>query len=91
MQRKSYLVDRSVYIKVRQTLVRCTKTCPPLVLDYGPTKTQHLNAVAAITDASYRHYDLFSKIDDDDVYRADYVAGVVADFEEHRWDYSCAA
>jgi hypothetical protein len=33
-------------------------------------------------------YDLFCKIDDDDVYRADYIEGVVADFLRYGWDYS---
>jgi hypothetical protein len=33
-------------------------------------------------------YDLFCKIDDDDVYRVDYIEGVVTDFLQYRWDYS---
>ena len=36
-------------------------------------------------------YDLFLKIDDDDIYFSNYVRTTVSDFELHRWDYSGAA
>lgn len=54
----------------------------------GPTLSQHRNHMAALTLAPWRDYDLVLKIDDDDIYRANYVADCVADFEAHRWDLS---
>jgi hypothetical protein len=38
--------------------------------------------------ANLDDYDLFLKVDDDDIYLRSYVAEVVADFVANRWDFS---
>ena len=51
------------------------------VLKYGQNVNQHVNHLQAITNISdYASYDIFIKVDDDDVYKKDYVENVVAAF-----------
>src|SRR5262249_42387379 len=57
-------------------------------IKYGPTLTLLGNYLAALSQVALDRYDLFLKIDDDDIYLHDYVLNVVKDYESHRWDYS---
>lgn len=41
---------------------------------------QHYNFIRAITSVDYNNYDIFVKIDDDDIYKADYVKTIVEYF-----------
>jgi len=51
------------------------------VLDYSENSHQHVNHIRAITNISdYASYDIFIKVDDDDIYKRDYVETVVAAF-----------
>ncbi|MGI9524881.1 MAG: hypothetical protein ACR2PG_24895 [Hyphomicrobiaceae bacterium] len=59
-----------------------------LIIGYGPTKTAHENYLSALHLVDSSDYDLFLKIDDDDIYYANYVQAVVYDYLEHGWDYS---
>tara|TARA_B100001989_G_C24525527_1_gene458436 strand:- start:1073 stop:1699 length:627 start_codon:yes stop_codon:yes gene_type:complete len=55
---------------------------------YGKQTHQHFNHMIALNQFSIDDYDLFLKIDDDDIYRLDYVKHVVQDFESNHWDFS---
>lgn len=57
-------------------------------IQYGATVSQHKNHMAALTLANINNYDLFLKIDDDDIYRTDYIKQVVDSFKEEKWDFS---
>lgn len=57
-------------------------------LGYGKSGTFHENYATALALANLDDYDLFLKVDDDDIYFRTYVADVVADFVANRWDYS---
>ena len=66
----------------------CRNTEGRTKIAFGPSGTYHQNYLNAIRLAQIDDYDLFLKVDDDDVYLRDYVLGVVKDFEQCRWDYS---
>ena len=55
---------------------------------YGQQGHQHFNHMTALQLFDIDQFDLFLKIDDDDIYRVDYVKHVVADFEQRQWDFS---
>lgn len=57
-------------------------------LGYGKSGTYHQNYALALTMVELDDYDLFLKIDDDDIYLSGYVEGVVRDFLAKGWDYS---
>ncbi len=59
-----------------------------LWLDYGPSMHQHFNHMNALRQADIEQYDLFLKIDDDDIYRVDYVERVVRDRQATPHDVS---
>ena len=63
----------------------------PLRLAYGKQGHQHFNHVTAIQQFDINDFDLFIKIDDDDIYLKDYVEKLVSDFEERQWDFSGSA
>ncbi len=90
MQAQTYPVDHSVYLNGTQDNRPLYDDLPAdhLLLQFGPPRDQHLNYLAAVNAVRLEDYDLFCKIDDDDVYRADYIEGVVADFLRYGWDYS---
>jgi hypothetical protein len=102
MQRQSYPVDHVIYVNSaeEQTGSHTSLNYGPLLEDvcrntggrtriaYGPSGTYHQNHCKAIGLAQIDDYDLFLKVDDDDIYLKDYVVGVVRDFEQYLWDYS---
>jgi hypothetical protein len=92
MRSQSYPVDHAVYINgdCDTRALYEDLASPRLVLRFGPTATNHVNHLRALGAVDYERYDLFCKVDDDDVYRLDYIEGVVEDFLAHRWDYSGA-
>lgn len=59
-----------------------------LLTTYGPSFDLHKNQLKAISLVDIADYDLFLKIDDDDVYRSHYVADLVSDYEENQWDFA---
>jgi predicted O-methyltransferase YrrM len=90
MRSQSYAVDHSIYINGDEhpgTLYDDLLD-DHLFVRFGPSSSQHDNYVSAIETAPYGCYDLFCKIDDDDVYRLNYIEEIVADFRSHRWDFS---
>ncbi len=90
MKAQTYPVDHSVYLNGSHDNRSLYDDLPGdhLLLQFGPRLAQHLNYLAAVNAVRLEDYDLFCKIDDDDVYRTDYIAGVVADFRRYGWDYS---
>ena len=62
-----------------------------LHIAYGKQGHQHFNHVTAIEQVDINAYDLFLKIDDDDIYRSQYIEHVVQSFEQDNWDFSGAA
>lgn len=57
---------------------------------YGDkTLSQHQNHMKAITQVpDWESYDLFVKIDDDDIYRTHYIESIVESYKTHAWDFS---
>jgi hypothetical protein len=102
MQHQSYPVDHVIYVNSQgeQTgsitslnygvlLEDLCRGCEGrLNIAYGRSGTYHQNCLNALRLAQLEDYDLFLKVDDDDIYLKDYVLGVVTDFEKNRWDYS---
>lgn len=58
----------------------CIEKCK---IVYNENKHQHLNYTNAIKCVDYNEYDLFVKIDDDDIYKKEYVNTVVKYFENN--------
>ena len=59
-----------------------------LTIRYGRSGTQQFNHMQALELADLDRYDLFLKIDDDDVYRRGYIQDVAADYVKQGWDFS---
>lgn len=59
-----------------------------LTIRYGRSGTQQFNHMQALELADLDRYELFLKIDDDDVYRRGYVQEVTADYLHNQWDFS---
>lgn len=102
LQHQTYPADHVVYVNSSENSYPDETTLQyDLLLDdlrgastarikiaYGPSMSSHKNYLAALRLAEVDDYDLFLKIDDDDIYLRDYVKGVVRDFCARRWDYS---
>lgn len=55
-----------------------------LMLNFNTNSTQHINYINSLTqNINPDYYDLFIKIDDDDIYKMDYVKTIVSYFEEN--------
>ncbi len=76
------------YLKLVDDIV--IKPGNEVLLAYGKQGHQHFNHMRAISQFDVEQYDLFLKIDDDDVYRCEYVHDVVDDFKQNRWDFSAS-
>ena len=59
-----------------------------VLMGYGPSAHQHFNHMAALELVDIDKFDLFLKIDDDDIYLPRYVEDVVNDYLEKKWDFS---
>jgi len=57
-----------------------------LTVVYNKNVHQQVNHMNAIKAVNYKDYDLFVKIDDDDIYKSDYVENIVQCFEETKAD-----
>jgi hypothetical protein len=100
MQLQTHAVDHAIFVNApgarlqldyRPLLARIPMNpSSRLVAGFGATEGQHANALAALALVDLDAYDLFLKVDDDDVYEVDYVELCVRDFERRRWDFSGA-
>jgi len=102
MQRQTYPTDHVIYVNSPDHSLEDSTTlnygvlledlasnsASLLKIRYGPTLTPLGNYLAALSQIALDRYDLFLKIDDDDIYLHDYVLNVVNDYESRRWDYS---
>lgn len=100
MQQQSYPVDHVVYINhpdaesktEHYNYISLLHDLAPqrgsLTICYGRSGTQQFNFMQALTLAKQDDYELFLKIDDDDIYRRHYVRNVVSDFLKNDWDFS---
>ena len=59
-----------------------------LYLGYGKCHTQHENHMTSLALAPNLDYDIFCKIDDDDLYAPTYIEDLVADYQNNKWDFS---
>tara|TARA_A100001015_G_scaffold320012_1_gene444879 strand:+ start:1955 stop:2653 length:699 start_codon:yes stop_codon:yes gene_type:complete len=57
-------------------------------LAYGPSAHQHHNHMEALNLINIEDFDLFLKIDDDDLYKPRYIETVVDDYLKNQWDIS---
>ena len=57
-------------------------------IGYGNSVNQHNNHIAALNMIKINDYDLFLKIDDDDIYKTNYVSDIVNSFNSDSWDFS---
>ena len=55
---------------------------------YGPSASHHRNHMAAINLTEWQEYDLFFKVDDDDIYRTSYIEAAVQHYIDQKWDFS---
>ena len=57
---------------------------------YGEkSRSQHQNHMLAIKQVpNWEDYDLFVKIDDDDIYRTHYIESIVESYKTNKWDFS---
>lgn len=53
---------------------------------YNKNSHQQINHINAIEAVQYKEFDLFIKIDDDDIYKKDYVKNIVDYFNTHEVD-----
>ncbi|MDC0036994.1 hypothetical protein OAJ27_01960 [bacterium] len=102
MQQQTYPLDHAVYLNSPE--YKSPDTDPhnymslvddivitkgkKIHIGYGPTASHHKNHMAALTLVNWEDYDLFFKVDDDDVYRSTYIQDAVTHFQEHQWDFS---
>jgi cellulose synthase/poly-beta-1,6-N-acetylglucosamine synthase-like glycosyltransferase len=57
------------------------------MFSYSQNKHQHFNHLTAITNVpDYESYDIFVKIDDDDIYKKDYIKTIVEFFDQNNVD-----
>jgi hypothetical protein len=101
MAQQSHPVDHAIYVnasagdvsRLRREYGRILSdlsTLPRVRITYGPHLSSQRNYLAHVDAKLFDNYDLFLKIDDDDIYLRNYVEDVVSDFVERRWDYSGA-
>mgnify|MGYP006411682363 CR=1 FL=1 len=55
---------------------------------FGPTLSQHNNYMASLAQAPLANYDLFLKVDDDDIYRTGYVRSILESYDKQVFDVS---
>lgn len=77
--------DKENYISLYRDLIN-----DRLFLSYGEKFHQHFNHMEAVKKFNIEDYDLFLKIDDDDIYRRHYVKHIVSDFEKNKWNFSAS-
>jgi hypothetical protein len=102
LQRQSYPIDHAIYVNsleeesASRTSLHygallhdlCNDTSSKILIKYGKSKTPHENYASALKMINIDDYDLFLKIDDDDIYFRSYVKDIVDDFVANRWDHS---
>jgi len=99
MAHQSYPTDHAIYLnspeedvpRVRRDYERILSDLsiiPGVRVTYGPYISSQGTVLAHIDAQLLERYDLFLKVDDDDIYFRNYVEEVVRDFQERRWDYS---
>jgi len=102
LQRQSYPIDHAIYVNSPadeypdrtsihyEALLNdvCNNTSGKVLIEYGKSKTPHENYIIALKMINIDDYDVFFKIDDDDIYLQSYVKDVIDDFAVNRWDYS---
>lgn len=100
MQLQNYDLDHAIFINFLDSDHSSARDFFPIIedvkltnnniiyLDYGITSNMHENYLRSISLSDVENYDLFLKIDDDDIYRSSYVRDVVDSFLSIGWDYS---
>ena len=104
LQRQSYPIDHAIYVNSPEEDLRPQTTlyydallddlrnhaAGKILIEYGKSKSYHENYSHALKMIDIDDYDLFLKIDDDDIYFSSYVKDIVDDFVVNRWDHSGA-
>ena len=100
MQQQTYPVDHVIYVNHPEAqdrsdlynYISLLEDIAPqhgtITIRYGRSGTQQFNHLQALALAAHNDYDLFLKIDDDDVYRRNYVRNIAIDHHKNRWDFS---
>ena len=105
LQRQTYPADHAIYVNSSDDdTADCTGlrydpmlddlragAANKVVIGYGKSQSYVENHLRALRLIEIGDYDLFLKIDDDDLYLRRYVEDIVSDFEARRWDYSGGA
>jgi len=105
LQRQTYPPDHAIYVNspddemADSTSLRYDLLLDDLragaankiVIGYGRSQGYVENHLRALNLIDIGDYDLFLKIDDDDLYLRRYVEEIVSDFEARRWDHSGTA
>ncbi len=102
LQRQSHPVDHAIYVnspeddssdhtsKHYEAVLNDLRNdgSGKVLIAFGKSRTMHENHIRALNLIDIEDYDVFLKIDDDDIYLHSYVKDVVDHFAAHRWDYS---
>mgnify|MGYP001322484822 CR=1 FL=1 len=98
LKAQSYTCSHGIYINAatfqnQNDSTNYTGLLSDLVTDnikisYGKQQHQHWNHINALQLFDLDQFDLFLKIDDDDLYRTDYVKHIVEDYLHYQWDFS---
>ena len=59
-----------------------------VTFECGESMTLHENYMKALRAVDWTDFDLFLKIDDDDIYRPSYVQNIVESYLDKNWDFS---
>jgi hypothetical protein len=98
MQTQTYPVDQAIFINAPDAdsalnylpLISSIPINPlsKIVAKFSTSKSPYLNYISALNLVDLDNYDLFIKIDDDDIYAPSYVESCWQSFKERAWDFS---
>lgn len=97
MQQQSIHIDHTIFVnhdeKTPQDYTDLlndiqAKEGTQIFIDYSLSTNQHDHHIKSIKNVPWKNYDLFLKIDDDDIYLNDYTEAVLKDFKKNKWDFS---
>ena len=82
--------ERSEEVGYQSLLAPLTKD-KRLQIVFNQNQSQHDNYLAPIKHAKYEQYNLFIKIDDDDIYSPNYISTMLKEYKKHKIDIlSCS-
>lgn len=85
MKSQTHLIDHYIYASnTPKSIISDVATN----VEFGPNLDQHSNHIKALSMIDIEKYDLFFKIDDDDIYKPKYVNNSIESYCQDKWEYS---